>query len=207
MSYPKGVLLKFRHPERSECAVFAQSKDPATFIPDDPRRTRPHCQWLLCRPALDGRATLLSGVPKMSPRSFDSAQPTPAGKVRSPFASLRMTELGNDTSLVPKLTALHRSLGTRLSAQFRCFRNGRAAEIGNGVASASVFPNGVWEQGNGSVALMPDSTILQRRSFDSAQPTPAGKVRSPFALLRMTELGDDTFAEVSTCCPGHLPIP
>ena len=40
------------------------------------------------------------------------------------------------------------------------------------------------------------------RSFDSAQPNAKANVSSPFALLRMTDLGREAFAEVSSC-PGH----
>src|SRR5580658_5636315 len=110
----RELILKFRHPERSECEAFAQSKDPAAFTLDDQKRTRPRCQWPLRRLALDGSATLMPGAPKMQPRSFDSAQPTATGKVHPPLASLRMTERGNNTSsLVPKC-----NLGTREDAGY-----------------------------------------------------------------------------------------
>jgi hypothetical protein len=44
--------------------------------------------------------------------------------------------------LVPKL-----HLGTGLFAQLCCCLSGFPSKIGNGVASASAFPNGVWERG------------------------------------------------------------
>jgi hypothetical protein len=37
----KVSLPSIRHPERSECEAFAQSKDPAAFLLDHQRRTRP----------------------------------------------------------------------------------------------------------------------------------------------------------------------
>ena len=39
--------------------------------------------------------------------------------------------------------------------------------------------------------------VKTTRSFDSAQPAVTGKVCSPFASLRMTELENNTFAEIS----------
>jgi len=49
------------------------------------------------------------------------------------------------SSLVPKLY-----LGTGLSAQLHCgYRSG----IGDGIASASAFPNGVWERGEVAQAV------------------------------------------------------
>ncbi len=45
--------------------------------------------------------------------------------------------------LVPKLY-----LGTRLSAQLCCSAARSPSKIGNGIASVSAFPNGVWERGH-----------------------------------------------------------
>ena len=41
----------------------------------------------------------MPGVPKMQPRSFDSARPTATGKVRPSLASLRMTEFFCEAAL------------------------------------------------------------------------------------------------------------
>jgi hypothetical protein len=65
--------------------------------------------------------------------------------------------------LVPKLR-----LGTRLSVQFYCLGNrdphaiGITVKIGNGVASARVFPNRVWEQ-----AAKNSATVIDRRYIKS----------------------------------------
>ena len=50
-----------------------------------------------------------------------------------------------------------------------------------------------WSEMN-PLRLFPVKTT---RSFDSARPAVSGKVCSPFALLRMTELENNAFAEVS----------
>jgi hypothetical protein len=66
-------------------------------------------------------------------------------------------------SLVPKLY-----LGTLLVLREIPFRAVRG--IGNGVASAIAFPNGVWERGESGIVRDPSTT------------------RGQAALLRMTEL-------------------
>jgi len=50
--------------------------------------------------------------------------------------------MSSHLSLVPNL-----HLGTRLSAQLCCSATVLPSEIGNGVGSASAFPNGDWERG------------------------------------------------------------
>jgi predicted glycogen debranching enzyme len=60
---------------------------------------------------------------------------------------------GLDTFLVPKL-----HLGTLLAPREIPFRADR--KIGNGVASASAFPNGVWERGTGD---RKNATVIDRR--------------------------------------------
>jgi hypothetical protein len=63
-----------------------------------------------------------------------------------PSAAARLNApIKHTFSLVPKL-----HLGTPLSAQFHCSVTHHAAGIGNRVASASAFPNGVWERGGAS---------------------------------------------------------
>jgi hypothetical protein len=51
----KSFSLKFRHPERSECEAFAQSKDPVAFTPDNQWRTKPPSR-VAASPRCPGRA-------------------------------------------------------------------------------------------------------------------------------------------------------
>ena len=61
----------------------------------------------------------------------------------------------------------------------------------------------VMRQGVGDLFAVFDYHLAKGpRSFDSAQPNAKANVSSPFALLRMTDLGREAFAEVSSC-PGH----
>ena len=73
----------------------------------------------------------------------------------APIATTSVIDVEGHRPLVPKLY-----LGTGLSAQLCCCLFPLRQGIGNGVASASAFPNGVWERGRGETASSFHSFVI-----------------------------------------------
>ncbi len=116
-----------------------------------------------------GNAAQIEGAALPSPRSFDSA-PRPRG------APLRMTDEKAHFSFPNSPSA---GVGERPPASRET--PFRAEQIGNGVASASACPNGVWARGKTPQKLRHPERRRARRSF--LRKGPPSRVEGPWSLF------------------------